>query len=159
MQGHATPNESAPCTLIRGRRLIQQSVIEGVTSKVSWPRTDTANDEPVIVQPALQTDGSDLAPLHKTTNLWHGNGAGHSQEVDRIASRELDIDLQILASVSDTFRDTLEGTTAYRFSGVSASQFATLWKETFPPPDKTISAHKFLWKSASHFMTLRKECW
>ena len=124
LQGHATPNERAPCTVIRGRCLIQQSVIEGVTSKVSWPRTDTVNDEPVIVQPALQTDGTDLAPLHKTTNLWHGNGAVRSQEVDRNAARELDIDLQILAKVSDTFRDTLEGTLAPPDNTTLASSLA-----------------------------------
>ena len=137
LQGHATPNESAPCTLIRGRCLIQQSVIEGVTSKVCWPRTDTANDEPVIVQQALQTDGSDLAPLHKTANLWHGNGAGHSQEVDRNAARELDTDLQNLANVSVTFHDTVEGTTAYIFSQVSASHSVTLWKQMVMPPGNT----------------------
>ena len=53
--------------MVRGRCLIQQSVIEGSTFKVSRPSTDTANDEPVIIQPALQTDDSDLAHLHKTT--------------------------------------------------------------------------------------------
>ena len=136
LQEHATPNESASCTLIRGRCLIQQP-IEGVTSKVSWPRTDAANGEPVIVQQALQTDGSDLAPLHKTANLWHGNGAGHSQEVDGNAARELDIDLQILAHVSVTFHDTVEGTTACRFSQVSTSHPVTLWKQMVMTPGST----------------------